>query len=101
MKPAAKTVTGDQSDAQAPQSFPFRAQANHCYRVYAQAAAGLQDFTLALRDSAGAAIDVHAGGGAAALPEDGAVCFRADDAASVVFSAGMGAGAFALEIWGD
>src|SRR5580692_911222 len=54
MKPAAKTVTGDQSDAQAPQSFPFRAQANHCYRVYAQAAAGLQDFTLALRDSAGA-----------------------------------------------
>jgi hypothetical protein len=101
MKPAARTVTGDQSDAQAPQSFPFRALANHCYRVYAQAGAGLQDFTLALHDSTGAAIDVHAVDGAAALPESGALCFHADDAASVVFSAGMGAGGFALQIWGD
>jgi hypothetical protein len=101
MKPAAKPVTGDQSDAQAPQSFPFRALASHCYRVYARAGAGLQDFTLALRDSAGAAIDAHAEGGAAALPESGALCFHADDAASVVFSAGMGAGAFAFQIWGD
>jgi len=101
MKPAAKTVTGEQSDAQAPQSFPLRAQANHCYRVYAQGGAGLQDFTLALRDSAGAAIDVHAQGGAAVLPEDGALCFHADDAASIVFATGMGTGPFALQIWGD
>lgn len=101
MKPVSRPSTGDQSDAQLPQSFVLRARANHCYRVYAAAAAGIRDFTVALRDSAGAAIDTHASGGAAALPEGGAVCFQADDAATVVFSAGMGTGAFALQIWGD
>jgi hypothetical protein len=37
----------------------------------------------------------------AVVLEDGAVCFKEADAATVVVSVGSGSGAFALQIWGD
>jgi hypothetical protein len=33
--------------------------------------------------------------------EDGAVCFKSADDATVVVSIGAGSGAYALEVWGD
>jgi hypothetical protein len=33
--------------------------------------------------------------------EDGVVCFKQDDAATVVASVGDGSGAYALQVWSD
>jgi hypothetical protein len=102
MKLVGTTITAEQSDAQPPQSYPFRAEAHRCYRVYAQSSTSIQDFDVAIKDSNGAILDQHANrAGSAVVPDDGAACFRVDDAASIVFSVGMGGGAYALQIWGD
>jgi hypothetical protein len=102
MKPVGKTITGKQGDAQTPQAFPLQAKANHCYRVYAQAADSIKDLDVAIKDSTGtiAGQDSSAGPTAVAL-DDGAVCFKENDDASVVVSVGSGSGAYALQIWGD
>lgn len=97
-----KTLTGKQSDADPPQAFPLSVEANHCYRVYAQATDGIKDLHLAIKDSTGAI----AGEDSTADPspvviEDGAVCFKEADDASVIVSVGMGKGAYALQIWKD
>jgi hypothetical protein len=102
MKLVGKTLTGKQSDQDTPQSFPLKAEANHCYRVYAQAAEGIKDLDLAVKDSAG----VVAGEDSTDDPspvvlEDGAVCFTEADAATVVVAVGMGKGKYAVQIWGD
>jgi hypothetical protein len=102
MKLVGKTLTGKQSDQDPPQSFPLKAEANHCYRVYAQAADGIKDLDLALKDSTGAvAGDDSTDDPSPVILEDGAVCFTEADAATVVVSVGMGKGRFAVQIWGD
>ncbi len=102
MKPIGKTLTGKQSDQDAPQSFPLKAEANHCYRVYAQAADGIKDLDLAIKDSAGAiAGEDSTDDPSPVVLEDGAVCFTEADAATVVVSVGMGKGRYAVQIWGD
>jgi hypothetical protein len=35
------------------------------------------------------------------VQEDGAVCFKAADDATVVVSIGAGSGAYAIQLWGD
>ncbi len=102
MKLVGKTLTGKQADKDKPQSFPLKAQANKCYRVYAQAAEGIKDLDLAIKDSTGAiAGEDSTDDPSPVIFEDGAVCFKEADAATVVVSVGMGTGAYAVQIWGD
>ncbi len=102
MKLVGKTLTGKQSDQDPPQTFPFQAEANHCYRVYAQATEGIKDLDLAIKDGAGAMAGEDATDDPSpVLLEDGAICFKEADSATVVVSVGMGNGAYALEIWRD
>jgi hypothetical protein len=102
MKKLGKTLKGKQADQDAPQTYPFDAKANHCYRVYAQATESIQDLDIVIKDSAG----IVAGQDSTDDPspvvlEDGAVCFSKDDKASAVVSVGMGKGSYAVEIWSD
>jgi hypothetical protein len=102
MKEVGKPFKGKQADKDPPQSFPLKAKANHCYRVYAQAAEGIKDLDLAIKDSTGAiAGEDSTDDPSPVVFEDGAVCFKEDDAATVVVSVGMGSGAYAAEVWGD
>src|SRR5207302_244967 len=48
------TFKGNQAATNPPQTFPFKAEANHCYRAYAAAAAGITDLDLLIKDSSGA-----------------------------------------------
>jgi hypothetical protein len=102
MKPMGKTLTGKQADQDAPQSFPFDAKANHCYRVYAQASDGIKDLDVVVKDSAGIMVGQDSTDDPSPVVlEDGGVCFSKDDKASVVVSVGMGKGNYALQIWSD
>jgi hypothetical protein len=102
MKEVGKPFKGKQADKDTPQSFPLKAKANHCYRVYAQAAEGIKDLDLAIKDSTGAiAGEDSTDDPSPVVFEDGAVCFKEDDAATVIVSVGMGSGAYAVEVWGD
>jgi hypothetical protein len=103
MKVVGKTLTGKQTDQQAPQSYPLDAKANHCYRAYAQAADGIKDLDLVIKDGDGiAAGEDSTDDPSPVVLEDGAVCFSVDDPkATVVVSVGMGGGNYAVEIWSD
>jgi hypothetical protein len=96
------TLTGKQGDQDPPQSFPFKAEAGHCYRVYAQASEGIRDLDLAIKDGAGAIAGEDSTDDASpVVVEDGAVCFKEADSATVVVSVGMGKGTYAVQIWKD
>jgi hypothetical protein len=102
MKLVGKTLLGKQADQDTPQTFPLDAKANHCYRIYAQAAEGIRDLDLAVKDSAGVVVGQDSTDDSnPVVLEDGAVCFTKDDKATVVVSVGMGSGAYAVQIWGD
>jgi len=102
MKLVGSTMAGKQSASDPPQSYPLRAEAEHCYRVYAQADAHIEDLHVAIEDSAGiVAAQDSAAAGAVVASRDGAVCFKEGDAAAVVVSVGRGGGAYALQVWGD
>jgi hypothetical protein len=96
------TLTGKQGDQDPPQSFPFKADAGRCYRVYAQASEGIKDLDLAIKDSSGAIAGEDSTDDASpVVVEDGAVCFKEADGAAVVVSVGMGKGTYAVQIWKD
>jgi hypothetical protein len=102
MKIFGKPITGKQSDQDTPQTFPLKAEANHCYRVYAQASEGIKDLDLVVKDSTGASAgEDSTDDPSPVILEDGAVCFKEADAATIVVSVGMGKGSYALEIWKD
>ena len=102
MKKLGKTLTGKQADQDAPQTFPFDAKANHCYRAYAQAAESIKDLDLVMKDSAGIVVGQDSTDDPSPVVlEDGAVCFSKDDKATAVVAVGMGKGAYAVEIWSD
>jgi hypothetical protein len=102
MKLVGKTLLAKQAAEDPPQSFPFEAKANHCYRAYASGAGDIKDLDLAVKDSAGVIASQDSTDDASpVVPRAGAVCFRADDQASVVVSVGMGKGAYAVQVWGD
>ncbi len=102
LKPLGKRLTGAQSDQDPPQSFPFQAQAGHCYRVYAQGSDGIRDLDVAIKDSTGALAGEDATDSpTAVLFEDGAICFNVADAAVIVVSVGLGKGSYAAEVWSD
>ena len=102
MKVIGKTATGKQSDQDKAQTLPLDAKANHCYRVYAQAADGIKDLDIAVKDSAGVIVgEDSTDDPSPVVMEDGAVCFTKDDKASIVVSVGMGSGSYAVQVWGD
>ena len=93
---------GSQAATNPPQSFKFHADANHCYRAYAVAASGISDLDLLIKDSAGAVAGEDSTDDPTPVTlEDGAVCFKVADDATVMVSIGGGAGAYAGQIWGD
>jgi len=97
-----KGLTGKQGDRDPPQTFPLTAEANHCYRVYAQASDGIKDLDLAIKDSTGAiAAEDSTDDPSPVIVEDGAVCFKEADSATLVVSVGLGKGNYAVEIWKD
>jgi hypothetical protein len=102
MKLFGKTLTGKQADQDRPQTFPLDAKANHCYRVYAQAADSIKDLDIVVKDSAGVVVGQDSTDDPSPVVlEDGEVCFTKDDKASVIVSVGMGSGAYAVQIWQD
>ncbi len=102
MKLMGSTIAGKQNDSDPPQSYPLRAEAPHCYRVYALADAHIEDLHVAIEDSAGIVAAQSSGAGEpVAVSRDGAVCFKEGDAAAVVVSVGRGGGTYAFQIWGD
>ena len=77
MHPLGAPLLGNQSAASAPQSFPFKAQAKHCYRVYGAAVTGIKDLDLLIKDSAGAvAGEDSTDDPTPVVLEDGVVCFK-------------------------
>lgn len=102
MKLLGKTLTGKQADQDPPQSFPFDAKANHCYRAYAQASDGIKDLDIVVKDSASIVVGQDSTDDPSpVVMEDGAVCFSKDDKATVVVSVGMGKGSYAVQIWSN
>jgi hypothetical protein len=102
MKIVGKTLTGKQSDQDAPQTFPLPAEAGRCYRVYSQASEGIRDLDVAVKDGAGAlAAEDSTDDSSPVLLEDGAICFKEADGATIVVSVGLGKGTYALEVWRD
>lgn len=97
MTPATAMFRGQQSDRDPHQEQKFRAQANHCYRVYVAGDENVKDVVVVLRDSAG---DIIAEAPGPAVPEDGAVCFTTTDDVSVLVGIGSGKGAWAAQVWG-
>ena len=102
MHPLGDTFRGTQSAASAPQAFPFKAKAKHCYRAYGAAVATIKDLDLVIKDSTGAiAGEDSTDDPTPVVLEDGVVCFTEDDDASVITSVGDGAGAYAVQVWSD
>jgi len=102
MHPLGNPAPFSQSAANAPQSTPFKAQANHCYRVYGAATSGIKDLDLLIKDSTGAiAGEDSTDDPTPVVLEDGVVCFKQNDDATVVASVGDGSGSFALQVWSD
>jgi hypothetical protein len=94
--------SGEQTASQKPQTFPWKAQKGHCYRVYGVGAPSIKNLDLLLLDSNGAALAQDGTDDGAPIALDaGAVCWKDDDDARLVVSVGEGEGAFAVEIWGD
>ena len=95
-------LLGKQADNEPPQKFSLKAEANKCYRLYAEAQGGIKDLDVMIMDSNG---NVVAGDGASALSpvvgEDSVVCFKESDNASIMVSVGQGSGTWALQIWSD
>ena len=93
---------GSQAAVNLPQSFAFHAEAGHCYRAYAVAAPTITDLDLLMKDSTGAvAGEDSTDDPTPVVQEDGAVCFKSADQASVVVSIGAGGGAYAVQVWSD
>jgi len=102
MKQLGKTLHGQQGAESKPETFPFKAKASKCYRVFAESDSGIKDLDLAIKDSAGdiAGEDTTDDPSPIVL-EDGAVCFKENDNAVVIISVGMGKGKYAIQIWSD
>ena len=98
MKPVSAMLRGQQSDRDPHQENKFRAEANHCYRVYVAGDESVRDVVVVLRDSAG---DIIAEAPGPSVPEEGAVCFTAADEVTLLVGIGSGKGAWAAQVWGD
>jgi hypothetical protein len=96
------TGVGAASTATMIKQIPFAAQANHCYRFFGLSQASVKDLDIAVTDSAGKSCgeDLNDSNDAIVL-EDGSICFKADDAASINVAVGTGSGKWAVEVWSE
>jgi hypothetical protein len=102
MKPHGKMISAKQDAEGTPDKYPLMAQAGKCYRVYAYAEKSITDLDLVVLDSVGdTAGEDSTDDPSPVILEDGAICFTAQDAATVVVSVGSGKGKYALQIWSD
>jgi hypothetical protein len=84
------------------QSFKLKAEANHCYRLYAAAAPTIKNMEIFITDSEGAlAVEARTDAPRAIVFEDGAVCFTAADDAQIKVSVGAGEGTYSILVSGD
>ena len=98
MKPVGALLRGQQGDRDPHQENKFRAEANHCYRLYFATDEAAKDVVIVLRDSAG---DIVAEAPGPAVPESGSACFTTADDVSVLIGIGSGKGTWAAHEWGD
>ncbi|WP_394823318.1 hypothetical protein [Pendulispora albinea] len=102
MHPAGAPVSGTQAQGAPAQSIKLKAESGRCYRVYAAAAPAVKNLVVVVTDSAGAVVwESRTEEARVAAPEDGALCFKANDDAQVTVSVGSGEGAYAVQIWSD
>lgn len=101
-KPVSEVMKGTQKSSDASQSYKMHADANHCYRVYAESSEGITDLDIIVKDSTGAIVGEDSTDDRdPVLLEDGAVCFSETDEATIVVSVGGGEGSYALQVWRD
>ncbi len=98
LKPVGAAIRGQQADRDAHQEHKVRVEANKCYRVYFATDENVRDAVVVMRDSAG---DVVAESAAAALPDDGTLCFTTSDELTLQIAVGGGKGAYAAQVWSD
>ncbi len=102
MHTVGEIMKGTQKASDTPQSFKMHADANHCYRVYAESGTGITDLDLIVKDSTNAIVGEDSTDDPdPVLLEDGAVCFSEADDATIVVSVGGGEGSYALQVWSD
>ncbi len=102
MKQMGTTHSGSASDKSGWVTFPFPAAAGKCYRVYAVAQSTAQDVDLTLVDSSGGLVALDTSDTARPiLSEDGKICFKVADAATLKVRVEAGTGKFALQVWSD
>lgn len=89
---------GKLEDSAGHQEFKFRAEANHCYRIYSASSADIVDLAIAMRDSKG---DMVVDASTDVVPRDGAVCFTEADEVTLLVSVGRGKGNMVLQVWAD
>jgi hypothetical protein len=102
MKKVGDTLAGELSEKKPPVTLPLSVQAGTCYRVYGMSQSTMQDFDVAIIDSTGALVGEDTTDDVSpVIAEDGKVCFKVSDSATVRASAGAGSGKFALQVWSD
>ncbi len=98
MKPLGAPIRGQQGDKDPHQENKFRAEGNHCYRVYVATEESALDLVVVLRDSAG---DIIAESKGPAIPEEGSVCFTTSDEVTMMIGVGSGKGAWVAQVYQD
>lgn len=102
MKAVGEVMKGTQKSTDVPQTFKMHADANKCYRVYAESTEGITDLDIILKDSEHQiAGEDSTEDSDPVLLEDGAICFSETDEATIVVSVGGGEGSYALQIWSN
>ena len=96
------TLTGKQGDQRSPAELPFQGRGRPLLSRVRPGFGGHRDLDLAIKDGAGAIAGEDSTDDASpVVVEDGAVCFKEADSATVVVSVGMGKGTYAVQIWKD
>lgn len=91
-----------QAQGASAQSFKLKAEANHCYRLYAASAPAIKNMEIFITDSeGGVAVEARTDAPRAIVFEDGAICFTTADDAQIKVSVGAGEGSYAVQVSGD
>jgi len=102
MRALAAPTSGTQTQGAPAQNVKLKAESGRCYRVFATAASTVKNLIVVVTDSTGAiAWEARTEEPRLVAPEDGTLCFKANDDAQVTVSVGSGDGAYALQIVSD
>lgn len=103
MHAAGAPMTGSQNAMSSPPvTYPFHAQARHCYRLYGVAGKGVKSLVAVLSDEAGMAVaEYHTDDVSPFIAPDEAMCFADDVDGKIAASVGIGDGPYALQLWSE